>query len=263
MAFEITATNTALCNSFVQKYWSLVAPVHKIKNDFVSKLNELETVLARMVFTATSEIDNALLDLENTAKELIPEDTIDAVREVQFFVEGCQCFFGTEEGEQSAVASLLGSLLGIYDQIDNYLGTITYPEFRAGGVANILNQMLNGAGLGLPYSNKISDLLKNADCMVSCMNGLCPATVATPEFQLILDDLQGLYNTLRLDDDPNHPNYGKVKYNEIYTAAGMSQAAIVNMNSVIDGIGQVQSNAANGVASSVNAVKNAIKGGFF
>ena len=263
MAFETTATNTALCNSFVQKYWSMVAPIHKIKNSFKSKLNELETMLSSMVFSTTQEIADQLLDLENTTKNLIPEDSIDAVREVKLFVDGCDCFFGTEGGDESAVGAILGGLLGIYDQIDDYVGQITYPEFRAGAVANILNQMVDGAGLGLPYSNKIGDLLKDADCMVSCMSSLCPATAATPEFQLILNDIQELYNILRLDDNPDSPNYGKVKYDEIYTAAGLGPAAIVNMESTITGLGDVQAEAARGVENSVSAIKNAIKGGLF
>jgi len=263
MSYETTATLTAMCNSFVQKYWSLVAPVHKIKNAFKSKLNELETTLAGMVFSTTQDIADQLLALQENTKALIPEDSIDAVREVKSFVDGCDCFFGVDEGGESAVGAVLGGLLGIYDQIDDYVGQITYPEFRAGAVANILNQMVDGAGLGLPYSNKIGDLLKRADCMVSCMNSLCPATVATPEFQLILNDLQELYNILRLDDDPESPNYAKVKYDEIYTIAGMSDAAIVNMESTITGIGDVIGEAARGVEGSVNAIKNAIKGGLF
>lgn len=263
MAFEATATTTALCNSFVQKYWTLVEPVHKIKNAFKSKLNELETTLASMVFSATQDIADSLNDLQNNVKNSIPGDTVDALREVKLFVDGCDCFFGTEEGAQSAVGAVLGSALGLYDQIDDYVGQITYPEFRAGAVANALNQLLNGAGIGLPAGSNISDLLKNADCMVTCMQALCPATAAAPEFQLILDDLQDLYDTLKLDDNPSSSNYGKIKYNEIYTAAGMSSTAIVNMTSVIDGIGEVQSEASSGITSSVNAIKDAIKGGLF
>jgi hypothetical protein len=263
MAYEATATLTSMCNSFVQKYWTLVAPIHKIKNSFKSTLNEFETTLAGMVFSTTQEIANQLVDLEDHATALIPEDSVDAVREVQSFVNGCDCFFGTDDGGESAVGAVLGGLLGIYDQIDDYIGQITYPEFAAGAVANILNQMIDGAGLGLPYSNKIGDLLKRADCMVACMNSLCPATVATPEFQLILNDLQELYNILRLDDNPESPNYAKIKYDEIYTAAGISEAAIVNMESTITGIGDVIGEASRGIEGSVTAIKNAIKGGWF
>ena len=263
MGFEITSTLTAQCNALVQKYWALVAPVHKIKRSFQKKLNELETELSSMIFSTTDEIKDQLNDLENTAKDLIPEDTIDAVREIKLFIDGCDCFFGTEGGEESAVGSILGGLLGIYDQIDDYVGQITYPEFRAGAVANILNQTLDGAGLGLPYSNKIADLLARADCLVSCLNALCPATVLTPEFQLILNDLQELYNILRLDDNPASPNYGKIKYDELWTAAGMTDAAIVNMESTIAGLGETANEAARGVENSVSAIKNAIKGGLF
>jgi len=263
MAFEATATLTSMCNSFVQKYWSLVEPVHKIKDAFQTKLNELEVELASMVFSTTQEIADQLNDLENTTKDLIPEDTIDAVREVKNFVDGCDCFFGTEGGEESAVGVVLGGLLGIYDQIDDYVGQIVYPEFRAGAVADTLNKILDGAGLGLPYSNKIADLLKRADCMVECMQALCPATAAAPEFQLILNDLQELYNILRLDDNPASPNYGKIKYDEIWTAAGMSQQAIVNMESTIAGLGEVAGEATRGIENSVTAIKTAIKGGLF
>jgi len=263
MAFEITSTLTAQCNALSQKYWNMIAPVHKIKDAFQTKLNELEVELSSMVFSTTQQIADQLLDLENTTKDLIPEDTIDAVREVKEFVDGCDCFFGTEGGEESAVGSILGGLLGIYDQLDDYVGQITYPEFRAGAVANTLNQILDGAGLGLPFSNKIGDLLKRADCLTSCIDALCPATRATPEFQLILNDIQDLYNILRLDDDPNSPNYGKIKYDEIWTAAGMSQAAIVNMESTIAGLGETAVAATEGIENSVTAIKTAIKGGLF
>ena len=263
MAFELTSTNTALCNSFVQKYWAMIEPINKVKYGFQTKLNELETELSRMVFSTTQEIADQLLDLENNTKGLIPEDTIDAVREIKLFVDGCDCFFGTDEGGESSVGAVLGGLLGIYDQIDDYIGQITYPEFAAGAVANIFNQMVDGAGLGLPFSNGIGDLLKDADCMVSCMTALCPATAAAPEFQLILNDLQGLYDILKIDDNPNSPNYGKVKYDEIYTAAGISEVAIVNMESTIAGIGNVQAEAGRGITNSVSAVKNAIRGGLF
>ena len=262
MAFELTSTTTALCNSFVEKYWKMVEPVHKVQDDFTTKLNELEVELASMIFSTTSEIANQLNDLQNTTKALIPENTIDAVREVQYFIEGCDCFF-TGGDEESAIGSILGSILGIYDQIDDYLGQITYPEFRAGAVANVLNKTLQGQGLGLPYGNNISELLKNADCMTTCMNGLCPATVATPEFQLILNDLQDLYNNMRLDDNPLSPNYGQIKYDELWTAAGMSTEAIVNMESTIAGIGETSNEAARGISNSVNAIKDAIAGGIF
>ncbi len=263
MAIELTPTTTTLCNSFVQKYWSLVAPIHKIKNKFKSTLNELETELSSMIFSTNQQIADQLLELENYAVDLIPEDTIDAVREVKSFVDGCDCFFGTDDGGESAVGAILGGLLGIYDQLDDYVGQITYPEFRAGGIANILNQMLDGAGLGLPYSNKISDLLATADCMVTCMSAMCPATSAAPEFQLIINDIQELYDILRLDDNPTSPNYGKIKYDEIYTAAGMSSAAIVNMESTMAGIGDTQAEATRGIESSVTSIKAAAKGGLF
>ena len=98
MAFEATATTTALCNSFVQKYWALVEPVHKLRDTFMRTLNQLETTLAHTIFSATDDIKNALKQIEQDTKNSIPGDTIDAVREVKLFVDGCDCFFGTEEG---------------------------------------------------------------------------------------------------------------------------------------------------------------------
>lgn len=261
MAFEATATQTALCNSFIQKYWTMIKPVHKIRDTFVKTLDDLETTLANMVFSVTDDIRAAMEQVEQDTKNSIPGDTVDAVREVQIFTEACDCFFGTEEGEQSAVASVLGSLLGIYDQIDDYLGQFAYPEFQAGTIANTLNKLLDGANIGIPGGGKITEILKTADCMVSCMQGLCPGSAS--EVQLILDDLQDIYNDFQLDDDPTSPNYGQIKFEDIYSQAGMSGDDILNMQITIDGIGGVQQEAARGVGNSVNAIKNAIKGGLF
>ena len=92
MAYELTPTTTALCNSFVQKYWALVEPVHKIKTQFKKKINELESTLTGFVFSSTSAIESAVIGLQDNAKALIPEDTIDAMREIKSFVDGCACF---------------------------------------------------------------------------------------------------------------------------------------------------------------------------
>jgi hypothetical protein len=261
MGFEATATTTAMCNSFIQKYWTMVGPIKKIRNTFVNTLNELETTLANTVFSATDQIKGALNDIENQTKASIPGDTIDAVREVKNFVDGCDCFFGTEEGAQSAVSAVLGSALGIYDQIDDYVGQFAYPELQAGTVANTLNKLLNGANIGIPGGGNITNILKEADCMVSCMSSLCPGSAS--EVQLIANDLQAIYDDFQLDDDPTSSNYGGIKFEDLYSRSGMTGDDILNMQITIDGIGGVQQEAARGVANSANAIKNALKGGLF
>jgi len=262
MAYEITPTTTALCNSFVQKYWALVEPVHKIKTQFKKKINELESTLTGFTFSASSAIEQAVIDLQDNAKALIPEDTVDAMREIKSFVDGCSCFYG-DDGAQNAVGSILGSALGIYDRMDDYVLNQTLPEFGPGLIANSLNQILNGAGLGLPAGSAISDLLKEADCMTSCMNALCPATVATPEFQLILNDLQGLYDTMSLDDNPASPTYAQVDYDAIYTTAGMTPTDVLKMNTTIGSLWETTASTASGIEDTVTAIKDAFKGGFF
>lgn len=261
MGYEATATLTSMCNSLIQKYWSMIEPVHQIRNQFVTALNELETTLANMVFSATSEIEQALHDLENDTKGLIPGDTIDAVREVKSFIDACECLYGTGNSEQGAVAGVLGGLLGIYDQIDDYVGTIVYPEFQAGTIANTINKLLDGANIGIPGGGSISEILARGDCMLYCLGTLCPGSGS--EAQLIADDLQELYDDFQLDDDPTSPDYGKVKYDEMYQRAGLTEPQSLNMNNVINGIGGVQSDASTGVGNSVGAIKDAIKGGLF
>ena len=253
---SVTATTNSMCNQLVQRYYDMVAPVHKVKNKIRSELNKFETMLASMVFSASNAIDTALFNLETETKDLIPGSDIDSLREIKKFLDGCDFFIGT-----NAVAAVLGGSLGIYDQIDNYFETIPLPEFKAGTIANTINVLMRGAGLGLPYSNNIEEVLKDGDKILTCLDSFCPGKVG--EAQLIANDLQELYNILRIEDDPNHPNYGKVKYASIYDELGLTEGQILNMDRVIDGLWATKAEAQLGIGNSVGSIKNAIKGGFF
>jgi hypothetical protein len=253
---SVTATTNSMCNQLIQRYYDMVAPIHKVKFKIRSELNKFETMLARMVFSASNAIDNALLNLETETKGLIPGSDIDSLREIKKFLDGCDFFGGT-----NAVAAVLGGSLGIYDQIDVYLETIPLPEFKAGTIANAINQLMRGTGLGLPYSNNIEEALRDGERILTCLDAFCPGKVG--EAQLILNDLQELYNILRIEDDPNHPNYGKVAYHSIYEAVGLDEGQILNMDRVIDGMWATKADAQQGIGNSVASIKNAIKGGFF
>lgn len=253
---SVTATTNSMCNQLVQKYWDLVAPVHKIKNQVKSELNKFERMLSGMVFSVSNDIDNALHNLENEAKGIIPGSTIDDLREIQRFLNGCDFFEGT-----NPVAAVLGGSLAIYDQLDDYFQTIPLPEFQAGAVANTLKKLMSGVGIGLPNSNNIENILRNADKLLACLNAFCPGKAS--EAQLIASDLQGLYDILKVVDDPNNPNYGQINFDSIYEDVGMTAMEILNMNNVINGMWETQAEASVGLGNAVNSIKTAIKGGFF
>ena len=259
MAFELTATNTALCNSLIQKYRSLLDPLEKIKNDYRSQLNKFESKLHHIIFSTSGEIASGLQNIESKTKASIPEDTIDAVREIKSFVDGCDCFFEGESAE-NAVSAIMGSLLGIYDQIDDYIGQITYPEFEVGAIASKLNELISGKG---PHGGGVALSLKKADCLANCITALCPATAISSEFQDLLDQTQEYYDIFKLEDDPTNPNYGTIKYNDIYSSVGLSASEISNMENVISGIDSIKSEAFDSIGKSVSSIKNAIKGGLF
>lgn len=256
MTFEATKTTNSLCNSLVDKYWKMIEPVHKIRDTFVKTLNDFETRVANIASTGGSTVATKLEEFEQKTKNIIPEDTVDAVREVQIFTKQCDCFFGAGESEESAVSSVLGGLLGIYDQMDDYLGQLDYPEVEAGAVGNTLRRLLSGASIGLPGGGKIAEILDSGYCIYSCLNALCPSSDGS-EVNLIKNDLDALWADFKLNSN------GDVDFDSIFESSGTSETDILNIKLSMETVAKTEQEAARGISNSVNAIKDAIKGGLF
>ena len=249
----LTPTTTSLCNSLEDKFYPLIRPAYDAKRAFQALLRDFTSDLAGRVWSPQATIDSALGDLQDQANAIFPGDDVAAMTNVKDFIDACDFL-----GVASPASSVLGTALGVFDNINTFINTIniTVPEFGLGAIADTLNNML--AGAAFPGGNVIASLLREADKLLNCMSTLCPGyDLGTP-----LADLQGLFDDYSLFN--SGPNYAKINYPSIYEEASLTASEITAMDSVIDGIGGVNISATTAIDNSVAAVKNLTKiGGFF
>jgi hypothetical protein len=250
-----------LCNKLVSDFDKLIQPGKSAKGAINSATNAMKSKLSGMVFSDPTDLNNGLSAFQNSLKDALPGDQLSDLNKIKDFINGCDYL-----KDLNPVSAVIGAIGGIFDTVDNLIGglDLTLPEFSAGGLGSLVDKLLDGIP-GIPGGDKIADLLAKADTLLNCLSNSCAAV--DPSYISDLSqksaELQDTYDALGLIDDPNDPNYGKFDYSTMYNDLGMSTSEINAINSVKSGINSGKDAGTEAVANSVQAMKNAVKGGLF
>ncbi len=252
-------TERSLCNKVVADFGGLTAPIRAAKGLIRSTASQFEDQLRNTIFSSTSEIDDALTQLENDVAENLPGDTVSDVQAIKDFLDNCEYLSGL-----NPVSAVAGTVLGVYDAIEDTINGLsnTTPEFTLGGIGDIINKALRG--LQFPFGDNISELFAKADKLIDCLTAFCDGYL--PQADIFSDDLNELYTDMNIVNDPNDSNYTNFDFGSIYTNVGISPTQISNVDRVLDGITQENIRGKEAINSSIEAVKDAIRikgiGGF-
>ena len=258
----LTATEKSLCNKVSTDYDSIVAPAKSAKTSIRGKTADLDTLLRGMVWSPDSKIDDAIDQLETGVAGMVPGDDAEALNDLASFIDNCSYLSGL-----APVSAVVGSMNGLFEGIDDLVDSlkITVPEFGAGALANLINQLL--AGAGLPGGDILSALLAKADNLINCLDLSCRAKDPSYNARLtiITTDLDDLYTDLNINGDPLNPNYGKFDYDKLYSNIGMSVVQQDKINKVITSVDKAKTDAKKAIDNSVSSIKVATKiiGGIF
>lgn len=249
----------SLCNKMKEDFATLTAPINMAKIAIKGAKNELQALLNSMVFSVDLDvITTAVDDLQSAAEEAYPSDSLSDMTALKSMIDNCSYL-----EDAKPISSIIGTTIGVFDEIDTLIDNIVVPEFLAAKVGNGINNTMYG--VGIPGGNNLTDIFKKADKLIDCLATICGAgdptyiTIATE----YADELDNLYSSMNIVSNPLSPNYGQFDYNTIYANAGMTPQDILQVNTALGGVGDTSTNAITSIDASVSKAKDLVKGGFF
>jgi len=259
MAFA-TTTERSLCNKLVIDFGGLITPINASRATVMGHASSLDSQLRSMAWSGTSAINNGIYTLNNTIDTAIPGTSITDMQALKTFLDNCAYLNGA-----NPVGAILNAANGIFGLIDDTLNTLagTVPEFGAGRIAGLINQLLSG--LGLPGGDVLSEIFKQADRLINCLTYLCSPydSYYNPYISTYNSQLQSLYTSMNIVSDPLDSNWGLFDYDSLYSSVGLTADQISDMNLVVDAVDTVKSNSMTGVMDSIASVRNLLKEGDF
>lgn len=253
---SLTPTQKSLCNKLATDYEALVSPVKSAKNLFKSHMGSLDSKIRGMVFSDPTDLDAAVGSFINSVQGSLPGDDIESMQELADFIRTCDYLSGL-----APASTVNGTYNGIFSDITNFISDLTpsFPEFGAAAIADGINSLLSG--IGFPGGSNLTDLLKQADKLLNCLNVLCGPDYGGAATE-ISDDLNTIYTDYNLID--SGPNAGKFDFDSFYTASGLDASQQAAINTVTNSIGEQKTGAVTAVNKSIDKVKSLKKiGGFF
>lgn len=256
MAF--TKTQRSLCNKMVTEFDALITPVIAAKSQIQQAQREMKSMLNGMSFTAPNIIQAEASALKQAAAELYPGDSLEEMESMKNMIDGCDYLKAL-----APAAAIIGTTLGIFDNMANLVNSSTIPEFGVASIGGFIDDILSGAGI--PGGGNISEMLGKADKLIECLASTCGPydayyLTAATEYATTTNDL---YTDLNVVSDPNDPNYGKFDYDQVYNDVGMSAEEQLGMKEALGGVTDMKTGATDAVTNSVNSVKELTKLGFF
>jgi hypothetical protein len=223
----ISATKRAMCDSLVQRYPALVAPLNAKKALYKSYSNQVKQKLGALDPSSNEDVNNGIDDVNNQvgAHKPTSED------EVKDFLRNCP-FFGDAD---KAVSALGRAKDKAFNTMSDFIDTLGLPEFDLGQYVDKINKLLDGAGF--PFGDTLGDIFALADKLISCLSNsnLCGSEYTT-EISQFTDELQQLYDEYDVEDDPLSQNYGKFKFDDILDQYNITGDSRTNINNSISSI---------------------------
>jgi hypothetical protein len=259
MAF--TSTDRSLCNKILTDFPGLTNPLNSSSGVITGYASSLDSQLRSMAWSGTSAINSGISTLNSTVGNAVPGKDLSDMQALKAFLDNCAYLAGN-----NPLGTILNAAKGIMDLVDDTLDTLagTVPEFGAGKLAGYINQLMNG--LGIPGGDMLSDIFKSADKLITCMTNLCSVYdpgYYGPYITSYTSQLQSLYTTMNIVDDPLDINYGLFDYDSLYASVGLTPGQISDMTLVVDAVDTVKSTSMSGVMDSIASVKDLLKEGSF
>lgn len=260
MAF--TSTDRSLCNKLLSDFPGLVSPLNSSSGIISGYANSLDSQLRSMAWSGTGAINSGIYTLNNTLGNAIPGSTMTDMQDLKYFLDNCTYLNGN-----NPLSSVLTTAKGAFDLIDDTLNSLfpTVPEFGVGQIAGYINQLLNG--LGIPGGDMLSEIFKQADKLLNCLTMLCSTYdpgYYGPYLTSYSSQLQSLYTTMNIVDDPLSLDYGLFDYQTLFSNVGLTPSQTSDIKLVIDAVDTVKSTSLGSIMDSVASVKDLMKiGGFF
>lgn len=246
----------SLCNKLVNDYYSLVAPVKAAKRAIQDQISILDTTLRNLVYSPIAFLDAKIDEFTSDVLDILPTDDLQAIDELLSFID--QCPYLTGLLPITTMATTSNSIFDYLNDLADDFNSLV-PEFGAGKIASAINKLLSGAGI--PGGDKLSDILKQADKLLSCVSSIC--AIADPNYltnvTFITNDLQSLFDDLHLIDNPLDPNYATFDYDTFYTDIGLTASQQTSMTKVITELDTQKDNSLTAVNNTVDAIKNYTK----
>ena len=257
-----------LFNKLLADWNGLLAPVYASKSAIQKATNDMINKLKEMVqfdlFTGEAALNAAIQDFGDQVKDQIPGDELDDLQRLKNFLDNCEYLQPLEP-----ISALIGTALGISDEIENlidkFFDSFNIPEFGAANFGSIIDNLLAGLP-GLPGGDALADLLAQADKLINCLSALC--ALQDPSYSADLtsmsDELQELYDDLRIVDNPASSDYGKLDYSAIYADVPLNADQINAINNTKAGLNNAKNSGVNAVNNTKSAIQQASKiGGLF
>jgi len=218
----ILPVERSMCNKMVYDFDGQIKPAQQAKGSVNNKKNELQTLLNNLTSSSQSAINSAISGLTSQMDDIIPTATLSDMRQLKEFIEKCEYLSGL-----SPIAAMLGAIDSIYSKLDSFLDNIgaTVPEFNLGKVASKINDLLGARG------PNISDLLKNLDKLLNCVELYCGGEYPD-QLSNMTTALGQAYSDLNITSNPLDSNYGLFDFNSLYNTAGLNPTQIAQVDQV-------------------------------
>lgn len=255
---SFTNTQRSLCNRLVNEFDSLITPALAAKSQIKQAQRDMKSMLNSMTFSPPNVVQDEASALKQAAAQYYPGSSLSEMESMKSLIDNCDYLKGF-----APVSTILGSTLGIFNNIADLINGSTIPEFGVASLGGLINDLLNG--LSVPGGKSISDILSQADKLIECLSATCGPydayyITAASEYALTTSDL---YSELNVVSDPNDPNYGKFDYQAVYDDVGMSVEEQSNINDALSGVTDMKTGALTAVNNTVSAIKELTKTGFF
>ncbi len=256
----LDSMSRSLCNKMKEDFATLTAPINQAKSAVRNLKNQLQALLNTMIFSIDlSDITDEIAAIQAAAKELYPSDALSDMESLKTLLDACAYL-----DDAKPISSILGTTLGVFDEIDNILNTSIIPEIGAATLGDLINKLMAG-GEGRPGGSNLSDIFKKADKLINCLAAICGA--GDPTYITIAStytaELDNLFDSMGIDSNPLSPTYGDFDFDTIYDNAGMTTTNRLKVSTALSGVTDTGTNAINSISSSVSKAKSLIKTGFF
>ncbi|MEE9571901.1 MAG: hypothetical protein V3W20_02505 [Candidatus Neomarinimicrobiota bacterium] len=255
----LDSMSRSLCNKMKEDFATLTAPINQAKSAVRNVKNQLQSLLNSMVFSPDlSAITDEVAAIQAAARALYPSDALSEMESLKTLLDACAYL-----DDAKPISSILGTTLGVFDEIDNIINTSIIPEIGAASLGDLINKLM--AGEGRPGGSNLSDIFKKADKLINCLSAICGA--GDPTYITIAStytaELDNLYDSMGIDSNPVSPTYGEFDFNTIYDNAGMTPTDRLKVDTALSGVTNTGTNALSSISSSVSKAKSLIKTGFF
>lgn len=256
---SISSTRETICKKISEDFDALLQPAKSTQAVTKRQISDAKTQLKNASFSSDTAINNAIGDLDNEVKGAIPSGDSDDLDEITDFISSCD-YLKDNSLLNNPIALLNGATKSVIDDVKGFVDDISssVPEFGIGQLISEVQDKLSGLveGFKLPGSLDLTTILQTADKLINCVVSRCGPNYSSRVSQMI-DDLQGIYDDLQIDDDPLSSTWGQLDVQQIYSDAGISATNIAKMDKVVDAVNKSKSDAFGGISSLKSKIKSA------